>query len=103
LDSRTVKKFRGSFDALTKMGADYCNQDRFKPLKDAGKPLWEFKEFDYRLFCFRHVLPEKRIEVVLFNGWVKDKDGRHEKEDREIATAKCFYKEFLSEYPGGNL
>jgi hypothetical protein len=35
------------------------------------------------------------------NGWVKDKDGRTEREDREIEKAKSLYEEFLNEYPGG--
>jgi len=41
--------------------------------------------------------------IVLFNGWIKDKNGKSEREDREIEKAIDLYKEFLAEYPGGNI
>jgi hypothetical protein len=41
--------------------------------------------------------------VVLLNGWIKEKKGKTEKEDREIAKAKSLCQEFLDEYPGGNI
>jgi hypothetical protein len=104
LESRMLKKFKGQFDALTKMGADYCNYERFKSLGGAGKPLWEFKEFDHRLYCHRRVTSSvTSVEIVLLNGWVKEKRGRTEKEDREITRAQSLYSEFLEEYPGGKL
>jgi hypothetical protein len=102
LDCQTEKKFRGSFDALTKMGAQYCNYQRFRPLGGPGKPLWEFKEFDHRLYCYRHVTQDA-ISTVLLNGWVKEKEGKTDKEDREIEKAQDLYAEFLSEFPGGNI
>lgn len=55
LDSQNAKKFKGSFDALSKMGAAYRNDQRFKGLASNGKPLWEFKEHDHRLYCFRSI------------------------------------------------
>ena len=96
------KKFYGLFDALTKIGSDYCNHERFRPLHDAGKPLWEFKQHDHRLYCFRHAF-EKSIHVVLFNGWIKEKRGKTEEENRQIVRAKDLYQEFMTEYPGGKI
>ena len=99
-----LKKFKGQFDALTKIGADYENYQRFRALAGAGKPLWEFKEFDHRLYCYRKVVQgSKALEVVLLSGWVKEKKGRTEKEDREIAKAHSLYGEFVDEYPGGQI
>jgi hypothetical protein len=98
-----LKKFNGQFDALTKLGADYCNHQRFFPLKGEGKPLWEFKEHDHRLYCFRRILRANMILVVLFSGWVKDKEGKTERENREIRKALDLYVEFSKELPGGNL
>jgi hypothetical protein len=43
------------------------------------------------------------VTVVLFNGWVKDKEGKTDKEDREITRALSLYQEFLQEYPGGTI
>jgi hypothetical protein len=103
MELKMLKKFKGQFDALTKIGAVYCNHERFKSLGGAGKPLWEFKHFDHRLFCHRKVSNAISVEIVLFNGWVKEKRGRTEKEDREIAKAQSLYSEFLDEYPGGRL
>jgi hypothetical protein len=93
------KKFTGQFDALTKC-PNYCNHQRFRPLSAKGKPLWEFKEHDHRLYCFRKVVANMII-VALFNGWVKDKQGKTEKEAREIEKALCLYAEFMNEFPGG--
>jgi hypothetical protein len=100
LDSKARKKFAGQFDALVKTGKSYINQQRFKPLIGAGKPLWEFKEFDYRLYCYRHV-DGARVMIVLFSGWIKEKEGRTDRENREITRAQNLCAEFLSEYPGG--
>lgn len=102
IDPKMRKRFSGQFDALTKMGAAYCNHERFTPLHDAGKPLWEFKEHDHRLYCLRQVT-RNVINVILFNGWIKEKRGRTEREKREIERAKSLYKEFLEEYDGGNI
>jgi hypothetical protein len=90
------RRFAGSFDALTKMGADYVNRERFKPLRDRGKPLWEFKEHDHRLYCAREV-NGKFVQVILFNGWSKDKDGRTKEEDSQIATAQSLLAEYQEE------
>jgi len=94
------RKFAGQFDALTKVGPTYCNSQRFRPLGGLGKPLWEFKEFDNRLYCARLVVKEKII-VVIFNGWTKDKEGRTAREDREIQRAQVLYEEFLNELSKG--
>ncbi len=98
-----LKKFKGQMDALMKQGSDICNSQRFRPLTGKGKPLWEFKEHDHRLYCFRRVLRANLILVVLFSGWVKDKEGKTDKENREIEKALDLYMEFSEEFPGGNL
>lgn len=91
------RRFQGSFDALTKMGAVYQNSQRFKPLGGEGKPLWEFKEFDHRIFCCR-IVTGQYVEVVLFNGWIKDKDDRSGREERSrIQNAQHLYQEYLTE------
>ena len=95
-------RFLGQFWALTK-DAGYVNHQRFRPLRDKGKPLWEFKEHDHRLYCIRLAVGVDRIDVVLLSGWVKDKDGRTGREDREIEKARGLNEEFLTEYPGGKL
>ena len=76
LQIRFKKKFEGSFDALSKMGAQYCNAQRFKALIGDGKPLWVFKEHDHRLYCERRVVDGEGVSVVLLSGWIKDKEGR---------------------------
>ena len=99
------RKFAGQFDAITKTGALYENYQRFRPLRGHGKPLWEFKEFDHRLYCSRKVIQNLQgaVNLVLFNGWVKEKKGKTQKEEREIDKALSLYDEFLNEFPGGNL
>jgi len=98
-----LNKFKGQMDALMKQGSDYCNHQRFRPLTGEGKPLWEFKEHDHRLYCFRRVLRANLILVVLFGGWVKDKEGKTDKENREIKKSHDLYMEFSEEFPGGSL
>jgi hypothetical protein len=96
------RKFAGQFDALTKQGSRYCNQERFRPLRDKGKPLWEFKEHDHRLYCLR-IAKQESVLAVLFSGWIKDKKGKGREEAREIEKAKSLYEEFQREYPRGIL
>ena len=103
LEAQTLKKYKGSFDALSKLGPDYYNPQRFKPLIGAGKPLWEFKEFDNRLYCFRTVKQTNTVDVVLLSGWVKDKKGRTEREVREVQSAQGLLNEFMQEFPGGKI
>src|SRR5580704_2961681 len=91
------RRFLGQMDAITKYGANYCNHQRFKPLHDNGKPLWEFKESDHRLYCHRQVLAANTLFIVLFNGWVKQKKGKTDREHREIEKAIEFYRHFLLE------
>lgn len=93
------KRFAGSFQALAEQGERYYNAQRFKPLIGDGKPLWEFKEHDHRLYCHRRVI-DGRVEAVLLNGWVKDKRGKTKEEIREIGRARGYMDEFLAE-PGG--
>jgi hypothetical protein len=102
LDQQYGKKFKGSFDALSKMGVAYRNEQRFKALTGAGKPLWEFKEHDHRLYCFRLVEGE-RVAVALLDGWVKDKAGVHKQETNRIESAHNLLREFLAEFPEGRI
>jgi hypothetical protein len=103
LDPKMCKRFAGQFDAISKMGSEYENHQRFTPLRGRGKPLWEFKEHDHRLYCFRRVLQARAVLIVLFGGWIKQKAGRTDKEDREIERAMQLYNDFMNEYPGGNV
>jgi len=96
------KRFLGQLDALSKQGSEYVNQQRFRSLHGAGKPLWELKEHDHRLYCVRNVVGAT-IVVILLSGWIKDKEGRTEREDREIEKAQRIYGEFMNEYPGGSI
>jgi hypothetical protein len=93
-DRKERKKFDGSFGALLRMGSRYANHQRFKPLHDQGKPLWEFKEFDHRIYCARVVFGIK-VRIVLLWGWVKDKAGKAKQEQNEIVTALHLYSEYL--------
>jgi hypothetical protein len=74
------------------MGARYVNGERFKPLGGKGKPLWEFKEHDHRLFCVRRQRGDS-LDVYLLSGWIKDKGGRSKEEDREITRAQSYREE----------
>lgn len=91
-----LKKFKGSFHALTLMGSDYVNDQRFKPLTGKGKPLWEFKEFDHRLYCVRTVFGDS-VEIVLLNGWSKYKKGKSREEPSQVDRALLLYEEYLAE------
>ena len=81
------------------MGKDYVNSQRFKPLIKDGKPLWEFKEHAHRLYCARMV-KGNAVEIILLNGWCKEKEGQSKEEDRQIATAIALYNEYLAEPKG---
>jgi hypothetical protein len=81
------------------MGERYRNEQRFTALKGSAKPLWEFKEFDHRIYCVREV-QNGVVTVVLLSGWVKDKKGRNRQETNEIATAMSLYAEYLNERKG---
>lgn len=75
------------------MGAKYHNHERFKALKDKGKPLWEFKEFRYRLYCYREQTGEF-VKVILLNGWEKTKEGKTKEENAHIKTAQRLLQEY---------
>jgi hypothetical protein len=100
MQDRMRQRFKGQFHSLSGTGSKYVNQERFWPLRNEGKPLWEFKEHDHRLYCCR-VLKEQQMIVVLFNGWVKDKEGKAKQEKREIQKALDLYAEFIEEFNGG--
>jgi hypothetical protein len=89
------KKFKGSFDAVTQMGSKYYNRERFKSLTGTGKPLWEFKEFDHRLYCYRECAGDY-VRVILLSGWEKQKKCKTREENSHIETAKRHLEEYLS-------
>ena len=104
VEKKMRDRFKGQLDSMAKnCGAEYENQQRFRSLHNKGKPLWELKEHDHRLYCARLLRGAGSMDIVLFNGWKKDKDGRSDREDREIEKAISIYNEFLEEYPGGNI
>ena len=101
LEHGTRKKFLGQFDALTKYGTDIpVNPQRYKPLGEEGKPLWEFKQHDERLYFERIVFEGQNVLITLFNGWTKDKEGRTKREDNEIQRAKRLYEQLQLERGG---
>jgi hypothetical protein len=104
LETSMQKRFAGQFHALTNMdaAATYTNQQRFYPLRGKGKPLWEFKEHDHRLYCFRGIY-NGTLNVVLLSGWIKDKAGKTDREVREVAKAIELFSKFLAEYPKGEV
>ena len=83
------RKFQGNFRTLVQVGKTYRNRERFKPLRDEGKPLWEFKEHDHRIYCVRREVGDCVYAVLLF-GWTKDKAGRHREETRSIERAQSY-------------
>jgi hypothetical protein len=93
-------KFKGSFGALLDQGLKYENQQRFHALHGDGRPLWEFKEADHRLFCAREVREGGELRIVLFGGWVKATKkgkGKTRQEDQEISKAVGLYNEYREE------
>ena len=98
-DQKMAKKLKGAFYAITLMGSEYVNSQRFKPLTGKGKPLWEFKEHDHRLYCIRLVRGDS-VDVVLLCGWSKDKEGKSKEEPLHIEKALLLYQEYLDEMGG---
>jgi hypothetical protein len=86
-------KFEGQFKAVSAIGRSYYNRERFKPLQDKGKPLWEFKQFDHRLYCCRECKGEW-VKIILLYGCVKQKSGKTKSENAEIATAMRIFEEY---------
>ena len=98
LDKNSRNKLKGEFEAVTLRGRNHENHQRFKALTGKGKPLWEFKEFDHRVYCSRECRPDSEwVEVVLLYGWTKQKRGKHKEEDNEIENAQRLYDEYLEE------
>jgi hypothetical protein len=96
-EKRMRNRFYGAFQAIVnQLGATYYNPQRFKPLHGSGKPLWEFKEQDHRLYCLKDVIASG-VDIYLFNGWVKDKAGKAREEERQIQTAQTLLNEHETE------
>jgi hypothetical protein len=84
-----------SFAALVMIGSDFSIDERFTSLHDEGKPLWEFKEHHWRLYCHR-IQSGKTVVIILLNGWKKDKKGRRTAEEKvEIQRAQNLRKEYM--------
>jgi hypothetical protein len=96
-EAKTRKKFEASFEALVKVGSKYENQQRFRPLSGRGQPLWEFKEFDHRIYCARQAHENGSVQIVLLSGWVKDKAGKTAEENNQIQGAQTLYQERMNE------
>jgi hypothetical protein len=77
------------------MGARFQLHTQFKPLHREGRPLWEFKYFDHRLYAIRLQTDERSVTVILLSGWVKDK-SKGKEESSKIAVAMNLYQEFLT-------
>ena len=86
------RKFQGNFMVFVDMGKEHENPQRLKPLRGKGKPLWEFKEHDHRIYCYRRIVGECAYAVLLF-GWTKDKGGIHNEETRSIERAQSYRAE----------
>lgn len=96
LDKGSLKKLKGEFGAVAMLGRKHENHQRFRALTGPGKPLWEFKEFDHRVYCSRECNGEAAVVVLLY-GWTKQKSGRHREEDTHIQNALRLYEEYQSE------
>jgi hypothetical protein len=105
IEKKMHDRFKGQLASMSKegCGTEYENPERFRSLRNKGKPLWELKEHDHRLYCARIPRDVPNMDIVLFNGWKKDKEGRTDREDRQIEKAISLYNEFLEEYPGGSI
>jgi hypothetical protein len=94
-EKRFQRRFDDQFGALVRTGAKYYNHQRFRPLTGGGKPMWEFKEHDHRMYC-RRTVTGVIVDIVLLSGWIKDKTrGREER--NEINKAKNLLDELESE------
>lgn len=69
----------------------------------ADRTLWEFKEDNYRLYCFRKLVPPNSVIIVLFSGWVERRSHSSGNEKRKIKVAQFIYREFIDEYEGGSI
>lgn len=82
-----MKRFDRMFERFGTAGmASACNE-YLKPLNQAGKGLWVFKEFDHRLFATQvPSRPGGPERLALLGGWVKDKSlSRQETNENERA------------------
>jgi hypothetical protein len=78
-----------------RVGPSYRNDERFKALKGDGKPLWEFKEFKHRIYCYREEIGNF-VRATLLSGHVKTKNG-DKRETLDIEKAKRLLQELLEE------
>ena len=97
------KRFAGQFDAITKTGEGYINNQRFRPVTGADQTLWEFREDDHRLYCFKKSVPPNSVIIVLFSGWIERRSVKSGKEKRQIRVAQFIYREFINEHEGGSI
>jgi hypothetical protein len=86
------RKFESSFGAVSEVGAEYRNRERFTRLRDSGSPLWEFKEHEHRLYCIRRQVRD-HVYVVLLDSGKKAKTGKSRLESRAIEHAQTLRQE----------
>lgn len=86
LQEHDRKKFDFSFLALVKLGCEYENGQSFTALQRDGRPLWEFKEHELRLYCLRKRIGD-RVYAVLLNGWSKGAN-KSQRQTKQIERAQ---------------
>lgn len=93
------ERFQRVFARFLDEGLAIAGNGVFKPLTGRGKGIWEFKQFDHRLYAFRGPDYGKAARLVLLNGWIKDKDasiGAGIEENRQIEKAIAMKAECLA-------
>jgi biotin operon repressor len=89
-------RFQREFDRFCQVGMQMVSVATFKPLYQEGKGIWSWKTFDQRLYAFRGPDIEKRAQMILLCGWVKDK-GAHLggciEERTQVTRAQAMRKE----------
>jgi hypothetical protein len=99
-DEHLWEKFERVFGRFQQEGMGIASNGVFKPLAGRGKGVWEWKQFDHRLYAFRGPDYGEAARVVLLNGWVKDKAaplGGGVEENRQIEKAIALRDECLTE------
>lgn len=99
-DDHLWEKFERVFARFQQEGMGIAGNGVFKPLTGRGKGIWEWKQFDHRLYAFRGPDYGEAARVVLLNGWVKDKAaplGSGVEENRQIEKAVALRDECTTE------
>ena len=100
VESHIWERFVRIFGRFQQEGMGIAGNSVFKPLTGRGKGIWEWKQFDHRLYAFRGPDYGTAARVVLLNGWVKDKDnsiGGGVEDNRQIEKAIALRDECLTD------